>query len=334
MDRWIDDIRLTWASLRSSADTSGWRGMPLVALGACDVRSALHFPGGEEALLVGFSGQATPSASLLPQGVGFAVERVDQEDDGKAWLALTRNIHASLELFETMVGDIVSALADARTTDETRLMAVFLGRIRAWQEFMRKGSQGLGQEAEVGLVGELVVLCEILSAGVPAEVALAGWIGPLDGPQDFHLGAGALEVKATVSASSFLARFGSLQQLDDSHRSPIHVAAVRLRASEAGRNLPAFVDATRRVAATDPEAQRLLEERLLAAGYRDVQADRYFRRFVVVECRTIEVGMEFPRLTAGTVPSGLVWATYEVNLDAAPGVRGDVATALKSMGAV
>jgi hypothetical protein len=199
---------------------------------------------------------------------------------------------------------------------------------------MRKGSQGLGQEAEVGLVGELVVLCEILSAGVPAEVALAGWIGPLDGPQDFHLGSGALEVKATVSASSFLARFGSLQQLDDSHRSPIHVAAVRLRASEAGRSLPAFVEATRRVAAADTEAQRLLEERLLAAGYRDVQAERYFRRFVVVECRTIEVGMEFPRLTAGTVPSGLVWATYEVNLDAAPGVRGDVATALKSMGAM
>ena len=84
----------------------------------------------------------------------------------------------------------------------------------------------------------------------------------------------------------------------------------------------------------DAEAQRLLEERLLAAGYRDVQADRYSRRFVVVECRTIEVGMEFPRLTAGTVPSGLVWATYEVNLDAAPGVRGDVATALKSMGAM
>jgi hypothetical protein len=334
MDRWIDDIRLTWASLRSSADTSGWRGTPLAAFGACDVRSALHFPGGEEALLVGFSGQSTPPVNLLPQGVGFAVERVDQEDDVKAWLALTRNIHASLELFETMVEDIVSALADARTTDETRLMNVFLGRIRAWQEFMRKGNQGLGQEAEVGLVGELVVLAEILSVGVPPQVALAGWVGPLDGPQDFHLGAGALEVKATVSLSGFLARFGSLQQLDDSHRSPIHVAAVRLRVAESGRNLSAYVDATRRVVEGHPEAQGLLEERLIAAGYRDVHKVRYSRRFLLAESWTIEVGAEFPRLIAGTVPPGVVWATYEVNLDAAPGARGDVATALKSMGAM
>jgi hypothetical protein len=284
--------------------------------------------------LVGFLGQATPAANLLPQGGGFAVERVDQEGNDKSWLALTRNTHASVELFEAMVEDIVNALADVGTTDEARLMSAFLGRIRAWQEFMRKGDQGLGQEAEVGLVGELVVLGQILSAGVSAEAALAGWLGPLDGPQDFHLGAGALEVKASVSPSSFVARFGSLQQLDDSVRSPIHVAAVRLRASEAGPNLPAYVDAARRLVAGHPEAQRLLEERLLAAGYRDVQAGRYVRRFAVAECRTIEVGTDFPRLTSGTVPSGVVWATYEVNLDAAPGVRGVVATALKSMGAV
>jgi hypothetical protein len=334
MDRWIEDIRLTWASLRSSADKSGWRGTPLVAFGECDVRSALHFPSGEEALLVGFSGQSIPQANLLPQGVGFAVERVDQEDDGKAWLALTRDTHASLELFETMVEDIVNALADARATDEIRLMTVFLGRIRAWQEFMRKGHQGLGQEAEVGLVGELVVLGEVLSAGVQPAAALAGWIGPLDGPQDFHLGTGALEVKATVSSTAFLARFGSLQQLDDSYRSPIHVAAVRLHVSESGRGLPDYVDAIRRAVAGDAEARRLLEERLIAAGYRDVQAARYLRRFAVVKCWAIQVGTEFPRLTAGTVPPGVVWATYEVNLDAAPGIQGDVATVMKSMGAM
>lgn len=334
MDRWIDEIRLTWASLRSSADTSGWRGMPLAGIGACDVRSALHFPGGQEALLVCFSGQATPPATQLPHGVGFAVERVDQEGDDKAWLALTRNTHASLELFETMVEDIVSALADAGTKDEAGLMAMFLGRIRAWQEFMRKGNQGLVQDAEVGLIGELVVLAEVLAVGVSADVALAGWIGPLDGQQDFHLGTGALEVKTTVAASGFLARFGSLQQLDDSHRSPIHVAAVRLRASESGHTLPDLVDATRRSVAGNPEAQRLLEERLLAAGYRDAHATRYLRRFGVIECRTIEVGTGFPRLIAGNIPAGVVWATYEVNLDAAPGIWGDVTRALKSMGAV
>lgn len=334
MAKWIDDIRLTWASLRGSADSSGWRGMPLASIGACAVRAALHFPGKEEALLVCFSGQSIPPAAQLPLGVGFTVERVDPEGDGKGWLALTRNPHASLDLFEAMVTDIVDAMTDAGATDETRLMVLFLGRIRAWQEFMRKGTLGLGPEAEVGLVGELVVLGEVLAAGVPAAVALAGWAGPLDGVQDFHLGAGALESKATVSSSGFLAKFVSLQQLDDTFRTPIYVAAVRLRSGESGLNLPVLVDTTRQVVAGDLEASRLMEERLLAAGYRDAHAERYSRRFVVSECRAILVGVGFPRLTAGNVPGGIVWAAYEVNLDAVPGPRVDLRTALKNMGAL
>lgn len=334
MARWIDDVRLTWASLRGSADSAGWRGMPLASIGACAVRAALHFPGKEEALLVCFSGHSIPPAAQLPQGIGFTVERVNPEGDRKVWLALTRNPHASLDLFDTMVADIVDAMTDAGTTDETRLMALFLGRIRAWQEFMRKGNQGLAPEAEVGLMGELIVLREILAAGVPAAVALAGWKGPLDGIQDFHLGTGALESKATVSSSAFLAKFASLQQLDDTLRTPIYVAAVRLRSDESGPNLPRLVDAAREAVAGDSEASRLIEERLLAAGYRDDHAERYSRRFMVSECGAILVDEGFPRLTAGKVPSGVVWAAYEVNLDAVPGPRIHIRAALKNMGAL
>jgi hypothetical protein len=92
-------------------------------------------------------------------------------------------------------------------------------------------------------------------------------------------------------------------------------------------------DRTRQAVAGDSEASRLIEERLLAAGYRDAHAERYSRLFVVSECRAILVGEGFPRLTAGNVPGGVVWAAYEVNLDAVSGRRIDVRTALKNMGA-
>jgi hypothetical protein len=327
-------MRLTWGSLGESDTASGWLGLPLISIGTCELRAALHFPGRGEALLIGLRAHALPPGAPLPQGSGFTVDRIDPQREGSAWLALTRSPHASLELFEAMAADIVDALATDGSTDESRLASLFVGRIRAWQAFMRKGNQPLGAEAEVGLVGELFVLKEILASGLPASLSLEGWLGPFGGAQDFQYGHGALESKATVSPVGFIARIDSLQQLDDTLRSPIYITAVRLKIAESGCNLPELVAATQLSIAEDPEARQMLEERLLAAGYRHAHAESYLRRFLLSECSAILVGDEFPRLATGNVPVGVVWATYEINLDAAPGVRVDIGRALTNMGAL
>ena len=103
----------------------------------------------------------------------------------------------------------------AAGSDEGKLLRVFIGRVGAWQEFMRKGSQALSPEAEIGLIGELTLLRSIIEAGVAPATAIESWVGPLDGIQDFEIGAGALEVKATLSTAAFPARIGSLEQLDE-----------------------------------------------------------------------------------------------------------------------
>ena len=82
----------------------------------------------------------------------------------------------------------------------------------------------------------------------------------------------------------------------------------------------------------DAEAERLLAERLLAAGYFDAHADRYSRRFDLVGTRVIEVGDGFPRLTPGSAPAGVVKAKYEIDLDKAPSENVDTEEALKKMG--
>ena len=204
-------------------------------------------PDNSEAVLVGFPAVRLAAADKLPEGQGFAVQRADPEGSGRFWLALTRKSAGSAELFATMVCDVVGSLDDAvaADADESKLMRVFIGRVGAWQEFMRKGTQVLSPEAEVGLIGELALLRAIIDAGVPAALAIESWVGPLDGIQDFQLGTGALEVKATLSATGFPAMIGSLDQLDDSSRQPLFVAAARLRQTESGQNLPAIVEAMR-----------------------------------------------------------------------------------------
>lgn len=334
MARPIDEFVLAWKSLSGSMEEEGWRSIPVAPVGPCVLQAGRRFPGNEESLLTGFSSAKIPAAEKLPEGRGFSVERVDPHGDGKTWLALTRRESGSVELFSTMVCDVTGAMDAEAASGEERLLRVFLGRVRAWQEFMRKGAQALGPEAEIGLIGELTFLGAIVEAGVPAPLAVDAWVGPLDGIQDFEIGTGAVEVKATVSTAGFPAKIGSLEQLDDSVRQPLFVAGARLSQMESGQNLPEFVDAVRQAIKGDSEAERLFAERLLAAGYFDAHADRYPRRFVLASTKVIEVANGFPRITPGTAPAGIKWVIYEIDLDKAPGEILDPEGALKRLGAL
>ena len=286
--------------------------------------------------MVGFPSARLAAADKLPEGQGFSVERADPDGSGKLWLALTRKSSGSTELFASMACDVIGALDDgaAANPDETKLLRLLIGRVGAWQEFMRKGTQALSYEAELGLIGELTLLRAIIDAGVPAELAIELWVGPLDGIQDFELGTGALEVKTTLSTTGFPARIGSLQQLDDAIRQPLFVAGLRLRQTSSGQSLSATVEAIRLIVKDNVEAERLLGERLLAAGYIDAHADRYTRRFEQAGMRVIEVSDGFPRLTSGNAPTGVIKAMYEIDLDKTPGESVGIEGALKKLGAI
>lgn len=327
---------MAWSSLTSSETEPGWQAISLPSAGPLQVRAGRRSPDNAEAVLVGFPTARLAASDKLPEGQGFAVERADPEGNGRLWLALTRKSAGSAELFAAMACDIVGALDDAvaASNDEGKLLRVLIGRVGAWQEFMRKGMQALSPEAEIGLIGELTLLRAIIDAGVLPAQAIESWVGPLDGIQDFVLGTGALEVKATLSSTGFLAKIGSLGQLDDTTRQPLFVAGARLRQTENGLNLPAIVEAMRLRINGDVEAKRLFAERLLAAGYVDSHADRYPRRFEQTETRVVQVVDGFPRLTTGTVPAGIMRVMYEIDLDKAPGDNVGAEEALKKLGVI
>jgi hypothetical protein len=336
MARPSKDFLLAWSSLSGDDAEHGWRSIALPPSGPLDVRAGRRSPDNAEAVLVGFPTAKIPAADKLPEGQGFSVERADLEGAGKLWIALSRKSAGSTELFAAMSCDVIGALDDAVAAgdDEARLARVCIGRVGAWQEFMRKGTQVLSPEAEIGLVGELVILGTIISAGVAAAQSIESWVGPHDGIQDFEIGTGALEVKATLSVKGFPAKIGSLEQLDDSVRQPLFVAGIRFRQVESGQNLPEFIAAMRAAIQGNAEAIRLLSDRLLAAGYIDSHEDRYPRRFILNDIRIVKVGEGFPRLTPGTAPAGITRAMYEIDLDKVPGDKVGVDAALKQLGAI
>lgn len=334
MTRPIDEFAAAWTALSGASVEEGWRSIAVAPAGPCALMAGRRFPGNEEALLAGFSSARVPAAEKLPEGRGFDVSRADPHGDGKTWLALTRKESGSVELFAEMTCDCAGALDAVAAEGEERILRTLLSRVRLWQEFMRRGAQALSPEAEIGLIGELVVLMDALRAGLPPASALDAWVGPLEGVQDFEIGAGAVEVKATLSAQGFPAKIGSLEQLDDSVRSPLFVAGVRLSQSESGQNLPELAAAVRAELRGEASIEGMLSDRLLSAGYVDAHADRYPRRFVVERIRVVEVGEGFPRIVAATVHEGIRRVIYEIDFDRAPGGDVGVVGALRKLGAI
>lgn len=336
MVRPIDDIATAWAALSGSSGKDGWQTIAVAPAGPCALLAARSIPEDGEALLMGFASVRVPPTEKFPEGRGFSVSRVDPNHSGggRVWLALSRQPSGNLDLFAAMVADVIGAMEAESMAGEERLLRVFLGRVRAWQEFMRKGAEALGPEAEIGLVGELVFLASLLGAGIAPLAAVEAWVGPLDGIQDFMLGTGAVEIKTTLAGIGFTAKIGSLEQLDDSLHKPLFVAGERLSQTTSGFNLPDFAGEVWKLLDGDASAEALFGERLLAAGYLDAHADRYPRRFARAGTKIIEVVEGFPRIVPGTVPEGIRRVAYEIDLDRVGGAGLPVIEALKKLGVI
>lgn len=331
MARLIDEIQLAWDSIQTAQGTSGWNTVAVLRSHPGRFRAGRNFPDQCEALLAGFRSSVISRNEKLPEGLGFHVARVNSEQDGLVWLALTRSPNGNLELFSAMVSDVLRAILTTGTGDHSRELRAFLGRIRAWQEFMRKGALPLSAENEVGLVGELTVLEKMLEVGMAPEAAIRAWSGPLDGLRDFELGFGAIEVKATVATAGLVAKIGSLEQLDDTNCKPIFLGAVKFALTESGHTLPEKISAIRARLESHPITLSEFDDLVLAAGYRPAHSPQYHRRFSLREIVMLEVGENFPRLMHGNVKPGVISARYEINLE--PLLSRDIGltTALKKL---
>ena len=332
-----EELLAAWRALSGPPGIEGWSTIKIVHGGPCPLLAGRHFPGNEEALLVGLDSAGVPPAAQLPQGKGFVVMRSDLggKDPGRTWIALCRQSQGSLDFFALMAVDVVTTLEAMKDADGERQACVFLARIRAWQEFMRRGENGvLCPESEVGLFGEIETLLAILGAGLSPASVVEAWQGPLGGIQDFSLGTGAIEVKSTLSPSGFPAKVGSLDQLDDSLIRPIFLVGVRLDLAPAGRTLPELLLTARAALRTDNLALADFNSRLIHAGFIDQMAASYTRRFSIVTLRLLPVFDDFPRLTRGNVPLEIRAARYDLDLDLVQCSDTTFESALKQIGVI
>lgn len=329
-----EQLASAWRALSGLADGAGWKVIELSKTVTSLVLAGRRGSGNEESLLVGIADVVPPNDSRLPRGQGFAFHQTEMpHGGGRAWFALVRQQGGPLALFTLMAADLVSLLERFHDDRGEKVLGSLLARIRAWQDFMKREQPAvLSTEEEVGLLGELVVLRNMIADGMLAADAMDSWVGPMDGLHDFSIGTGGVEVKTTTLPAGFTARIGNLDQLDNSLHRPLYIACVRVSQSDGGKTLPEYVDDLAR-AIQDDAAALLFSGRLFAAGYLEAMRDHYSRRFLTRELVYRLVEDESPRLTRATVPAAVSKVMYTLDLDAFPVVARSFAEISGKLGA-
>ena len=257
----------------------------------------------------GFSDSRSRGLLILP--------RMLEVEDAPAtpFLDLCSTDPSSRDAFDVIANDLVTRLAKGMTAAEAASAV-----LAKWRRFWSIApAEGLTPEEIRGLFGELwFVLVWLFPHGVDQ---VRHWVGPLGARHDFQWDGLSVEAKATNSVRGHIHRINGIDQLDPPESGQLMLYSVRLREEIAAANsLLTLVEGITNQLQNSAELLGLFEDRLAAANYSPLHAERYREiHFRIIDERLYRVADDFPRLSAASfvqgVPPGIERIEYEVNLE-------------------
>lgn len=253
-------------------------------------------------------------AVLIEQGL---------RSDGRWTLRLSLQDKRLRPVFVALCDDIIACTRSGVVG--SRLGQVVVERIVHWRELLQRDTAGLGEMALRGLIGELLVLRDRVLPEFGPVAAIGAWRGPSGAPQDFLLPDGRhLEVKTATPHADRL-HINGLAQLDAGN-DPLSLVLVRGEivspASNGAVTAPALIKELHVLLSCEPELLIAFGAALSEVGWHEHEShDAVALRVVKIEDH--EVGPDFPRLTRGTVPMGILGADYVIALPTPYAGRGE-----------
>ncbi|MDD9732311.1 PD-(D/E)XK motif protein [Mameliella sp. AT18] len=309
-----DELVELWRSLAEGQGTSGMDRRRLDTEAAVDLFACIFWPSGRLGLLIEGDGEQRPPTDRIPtcRGVKVLHEVLDPANP-RTVLRVMLEDDRLREIFAVLSADLVNAVGAERNT--TAGLRRCIDRLSMWQGlFERVPAEGLSQEAQRGLFGELIILESLCLAHMEAYEAVTSWSGPSASHQDFTVGDAAIEVKTTLSKLHARLAIANERQLDERSHRALLLAHVCLEESSArGIALPALVARIRSQLQSDHTAAREFDDRLLQGGYLEVHAPLYaMSRYRVTDLHYFHVCGNFPRLTEANLPSGVGDIRYTI----------------------
>lgn len=219
------------------------------------------------------------------------------------------------ELFSIIIGEVLELLK----SDDSRPDLTCRKVLDQWRELLEREFVGQVRiEKLVGLFGELWHLREVVRCDPNAVYC---WTGPRGRRHDLSTNRVALEVKASLSSQGRFFEIHGHEQLEPPINGRLYLAAMKLvQVPASGESLQEIVES---IVILGGDRNTLLAL-LIQTGIGNNELNRSKNiRFSVVENRVYEVGEGFPRIisasfTYGSLPSGVVKLTYQIDLSTEP----------------
>lgn len=222
------------------------------------------------------------------------------------------------DVYRAMVNDLIGTIS-ATSDDDSGLYALSQ-RAERWRRLLEtNGTGGLSTTDRRGLVGELIVLSQLLDVGGNIRRIVASWTGPYSKHQDFQAGQAAVEVKATVTKQPQSLIITSERELDPTGVLHLYLVHISLdeRQGGSGHSLKALTASLRGRLAIDTVALAVFDDALRTYGYLDDQASLYDApNYSVRDQTAFEVVDGFPCITEAGVPTGIGDVRYRIQLAA------------------
>ncbi len=268
---------------------------------------------------------------LIPprwKGMRFALVELDVPEDRTRHIRLFLLSREHIAIFTQVCTDIVDSL-EGIPDNESRIGSLQACLDRWSSFFSRYGTEGLSGEAQRGLFGEIIVLSKIIDMVDNPRMAIETWKGADHSTRDFERNDRAIEVKTTMTKEPSRVIIQSERQLDDFGLTSLALYVLHLVTVERkGKSLPEIVDEVRVQISGIVNAEALFESLLRRAGYLDIHAILYTRRYLVKKEEAFTVRDGFPRITS--VAPGIGDLRYSLLLSACSPFGTELDECLKS----
>jgi hypothetical protein len=239
----------------------------------------------------------------------------DEKDKSKKFLLILLLNKQHKDIFSTLCEDLIFGVSEMST--ELTLVEKLLERLAKWQSLFEKiGKQGLSDEVQRGLYGEIYFLRFFLSSVSDKNYCVKSWLGPEKSIQDFQYSNWAVEVKTTHGNNHQKIHITSERQLDDTIIEKIFLYHLSLDVRIGnGESLNILIEDVSELLTDNTIGSNLFKLKLLESGYYDIHKPLYDERgYSIRQENLYRVSGNFPRITENKIPIGVGDVRYSIVL--------------------
>ena len=244
------------------------------------------------------------------------IETISSESDkSKKFLLILLLSEQHKDIFSTLCEDLIFGVSEV-STDQT-LLEKLSERLVKWQSLFEKvGKQGLSEETQRGLYGEIYFLRCFLNNSSDKDYCIKSWLGPEKSVQDFQYSKWAVEVKTTHGNNHQKIHISSERQLDDSIIEKIFLyhLSLDIRIGN-GESLNSLIDEVSELLRDNTLSYNLFKLKLLESGYYEIHRSLYEESgYTIRQENLYRVSGNFPRITENQIPVGVGDVRYSIIL--------------------